>query len=28
MVGREITKSLPMLYGMVTGLSGSDNTDS
>lgn len=28
MVGREIAKSLPMMYGMVQGLSGSDNTDS
>ena len=28
LVGREISKSLPMLYGMVNGLLGTDNTDS
>ena len=28
LVGREIGKSLPMMYGMLNGLSGSDNTDS
>lgn len=28
MVGREIGKSLPMLYGMVTGLAGAEDTDS
>lgn len=28
MVGRELSKSLPMMYGIVTGLAGSDNTDS
>lgn len=27
-VGREISKSLPMLYGMIKGLSGSDSADS
>lgn len=28
LVGREMSKALPMLYGIVNGLSGSDNTDS
>lgn len=28
LVGRETSKALPMLYGIVNGLSGSDNTDS
>lgn len=28
LVAREMSKSLPMLYGIVTGLAGSDNVDS
>lgn len=28
LVGREISKALPMMYGIVNGLSGSENTDS
>lgn len=28
LVGREISKSLPMLYGMAVGFTGSDNVDS
>lgn len=28
LVGREMSKALPMLYGIVNGLSGSDTTDS
>lgn len=28
LVGREMSKSLPMLYGIINGLSGNENTDS